>query len=446
MIILFEPFDRKAIVSYYIHTNFICICSNEDVNSIGSSQTVTNESSLINQCPKYDIPYERQRKEISSEHSSLSPSSTHGVSIGTSINSKNYCSETSTDKVIRAPIPKRRKSSKNRNKDTDLPMKRRHTKSTNSQSYGSVSSISSNNRVESVSPDNQKHDTENKDNKLHANDEYGRNVRHSLRAIKISNAVLANVCIGIHLYKSTIIIIVNVHFTYHSLIQGCYSPASSVRSLSTNRSAKESKEKRNREKLLAGAGSEFSLANPEDLEIDYYDYNVTNASAAPGSYLGMDPAYLIWIPPIDSDTQYEKSDDEEDDEDDEEPHYEELPSNFQISPMSNDTIEAPIAEISSESDQSQPVQMKINSSSSTQKASIISNKDKTPHPTIQMIELLPKALRAKNQSLAISEEKDCETEKETSVVKLSTHNNIDEYYELDDIQFADEDECDNDNL
>lgn len=35
------------------------------------------------------------------------------------------------------------------------------------------------------------------------------------------------------------------------------------------------------------------------MELDYYDYNVVNAGAAPGSYLGMDPAYCIWIPPID---------------------------------------------------------------------------------------------------------------------------------------------------
>lgn len=68
---------------------------------------------------------------------------------------------------------------------------------------------------------------------------------------------------------------------------------------STN--AKETKEKRNREKLLAGpAGSEFSIVAPDsDLEMDYYDYNVVNAGAAPGSYLGMDPAFLVWIPPLD---------------------------------------------------------------------------------------------------------------------------------------------------
>lgn len=62
------------------------------------------------------------------------------------------------------------------------------------------------------------------------------------------------------------------------------------------RNLKESKEKKNLQKLLAG--SDFSLGHPEDMEMDYYDYNVTNAGAAPGSYLGMDPAFLVWIPPL----------------------------------------------------------------------------------------------------------------------------------------------------
>lgn len=35
------------------------------------------------------------------------------------------------------------------------------------------------------------------------------------------------------------------------------------------------------------------------MELDYYDYNVVNAGAVPGSYLGMDPQYLVWIPPLD---------------------------------------------------------------------------------------------------------------------------------------------------
>ncbi|XP_018332214.1 uncharacterized protein LOC108741789 isoform X2 [Agrilus planipennis] len=84
---------------------------------------------------------------------------------------------------------------------------------------------------------------------------------------------------------------------------GCYSPALSNTSRAKIRhtNEKESKEKQNREKLLAGPlGSEFSIAGQEtDLELDYYDYNVTNAGAAPGSYLGMDPAFLVWIPPLD---------------------------------------------------------------------------------------------------------------------------------------------------
>ncbi|KAF6212582.1 hypothetical protein GE061_013107 [Apolygus lucorum] len=67
----------------------------------------------------------------------------------------------------------------------------------------------------------------------------------------------------------------------------------STASISGLPSSKECKEKRNRERMLAG--SEFSLNGP-DLEMDYYDYNVQNA--VPGSYLAMDPAYCLWIPPF----------------------------------------------------------------------------------------------------------------------------------------------------
>lgn len=35
-----------------------------------------------------------------------------------------------------------------------------------------------------------------------------------------------------------------------------------------------------------------------DLEMDYYDYNVHNTNSVPGSYIGMDPAYCLWIPPL----------------------------------------------------------------------------------------------------------------------------------------------------
>ncbi|XP_076253063.1 thrombospondin-1 like protein golden goal isoform X3 [Rhynchophorus ferrugineus] len=88
-----------------------------------------------------------------------------------------------------------------------------------------------------------------------------------------------------------------------TLTNGCYSSAASMISTATIRStnAKATKDKKNRERLLAGpGGSEFSIAVPDnDLEIDYYDYNVANTEAVPGSYLGMDPAFLVWIPPLD---------------------------------------------------------------------------------------------------------------------------------------------------
>lgn len=113
------------------------------------------------------------------------------------------------------------------------------------------------------------------------------------------------------------------------LLKGCYSPALSLASTATIRTnnIKESKEKRNREKLLAGPGSEFSLANPEDFELDYYDYNVSNAGAVPGSYLGMDPAYLVWIPPLDGGEILQEIEDDVDG-DDTEPHYEEILPNY----------------------------------------------------------------------------------------------------------------------
>ena len=62
---------------------------------------------------------------------------------------------------------------------------------------------------------------------------------------------------------------------------------------------KERKEKCNLERLLASGCSELSLAAADtDLEMYYYDYNVSNAGAVPGSFLGMDPQYLVWIPPF----------------------------------------------------------------------------------------------------------------------------------------------------
>ncbi|KAH8293436.1 hypothetical protein KR054_000500 [Drosophila jambulina] len=119
-----------------------------------------------------------------------------------------------------------------------------------------------------------------------------------------------------------------------SLTNGCYSPAASVVSTATIRTTsnpKESKEKQNRRRLLARPGSEFSLGNQEELELDYYDYNVINAGSAPGSYLGMDPAYLVWIPPFEEVAEREEDDktpeperDPDPERDEREPLYEEI--------------------------------------------------------------------------------------------------------------------------
>lgn len=254
--------------------------------------------------------------------------------------------------------------------------------------------------------------------------------------------------------------------------------------MSTNRSTnvKESKEKRNREKLLAGPGSEFSLANQEDLELDYYDYNVTNAGAAPGSYLGMDPAYLVWIPPMEVGTKYDGSDSDECSNTDEntEPYYEESSTDFR-SPLSKIIIRTPQPEAptlppfnkslykpnesieNSYTDVLPEVvaaNLFIENTSSSMRSrqnaistSILSHNysssgQKTPIDSIQMNVLQSKVSTNKvyqlpNKHGQREDEKDCDTEKETVVVKSSSYNNINKYYELDDIQFVDEeDDCD----
>ncbi|CAG4935189.1 unnamed protein product [Parnassius apollo] len=80
-----------------------------------------------------------------------------------------------------------------------------------------------------------------------------------------------------------------------TLTNGWYSPAlSGVSSARIRDNPKYTKETCNR-KLLK---SDLSLTSHPEMEIDYYDYEVNNAGSVPGSYLGMDPAFLVWIPPI----------------------------------------------------------------------------------------------------------------------------------------------------
>ena len=47
----------------------------------------------------------------------------------------------------------------------------------------------------------------------------------------------------------------------------------------------------------ASSTSELSMAGA-DLEFDYYDYNMENASAVPGSLFGLDPTLMPWLPSI----------------------------------------------------------------------------------------------------------------------------------------------------
>lgn len=253
--------------------------------------------------------------------------------------------------------------------------------------------------------------------------------------------------------------------------------------MSTNRSTnvKESKEKRNREKLLAGPGSEFSLANQEDLELDYYDYNVTNAGAAPGSYLGMDPAYLVWIPPMEVGIDYDGSGSDEGSNTDEhkEPFYEKNSSDFRC-PLSNsingtakseastlkqlnekekessehnesinffhnDELSEVIAANSFIENTSNAIRSLQKSSTSILSHNYLPSGHRSSIDSIQMIELQStiEEYHLPNIEGQFEDEKDYNTEKETVVVKSSSYNDMNKYYELDDIQFVDEeDECD----
>ncbi|XP_022827860.1 uncharacterized protein LOC111357406 isoform X3 [Spodoptera litura] len=78
-----------------------------------------------------------------------------------------------------------------------------------------------------------------------------------------------------------------------TLTNGWYSPAlSGVSAAKIRVNPKHTKESCNRRLLR----SDLSLTSHPEMEIDYYDYEVNNA--VPGSYLGMDPAFLVWIPPL----------------------------------------------------------------------------------------------------------------------------------------------------
>jgi hypothetical protein len=180
---------------------------------------------------------------------------------------------------------------------------------------------------------------------------------------------------------------------------------------------------------MANPGSQYSISTQEEMEMDYYDYNVVNASAAPGSYLGMDPAFLVWIPPIDEHNGI-ISDLEGD---------EILPVNRDLDPGSNQ--ESPESGDSSPLKiPTKPPRRSLISPSSDDSPGI------SPRDILRKINFLQKNAASEENlqhrsppKIASDIKRISVIEKETSVIKSPSDNRICEYYELSDIKFADDD-------
>lgn len=190
---------------------------------------------------------------------------------------------------------------------------------------------------------------------------------------------------------------------------------------------------------MENPGSQYSLSTQEEMEMDYYDYNVINASAAPGSYLGMDPAFLVWIPPIDESGNI-LSDSE----------------NEEIMPVHSD-IDAGSNKESPEEDEAPKVPAKPPrknlKSPSTEDSKPITSRLINPKEILSKINFRQRRVIEKpcggsvenleNKALPYTKpevKRISVIEKETSVIKSPSDNKISEYYELSDIKFADDEE------
>ncbi|XP_046807352.1 uncharacterized protein LOC111681188 [Lucilia cuprina] len=290
-----------------------------------------------------------------------------------------------------------------------------------------------------------------------------------------------------------------------NLTNGCYSPAASIISSATIRSTnpKESKEKQNRKKLLARPGSEFSLGNQEDFELDYYDYNVTNAGSVPGSYLGMDPAYLVWIPPFDDIPDSPERDEDKTPEplqepDETQPLYQEIKMpkyGHYLSPHSNTNSSNNTTNTSPTSEELSPLSSNLQSKATTPSETDLKNclirkaissnsnqsiggfKQSTPYLTrkqrkqqkqqskstlslggqkesipldelnvtrsVRNLQQMQEPFREQTTTILETDSMNGSyIEKETSVVKSPS--DLQNYLSIDDIQFADESESDHD--
>lgn len=214
-------------------------------------------------------------------------------------------------------------------------------------------------------------------------------------------------------------------FNLHFLLQASYSPALSLSRKAKIRTTneKESKEKRNRETLLNRPGSEFSL-NPEDMEMDYYDYNVTNASAAPGSYFSI--SHLMWIPSL----LQEDFDDEENrinEDDDEDVQEEEDEARIGATRLNVAGDEGIDPGSSSVSPDSEDIQLRCATTAVAK------------HSNLGCAISILSDDEAEVKSDAEQEKDNKMTEKK----QLATSQYYKNYYDqMDDIQFADEEEAD----
>jgi hypothetical protein len=170
-------------------------------------------------------------------------------------------------------------------------------------------------------------------------------------------------------------------------------------------------------------GSQYSISTQEEMEMDYYDYNVGNASAAPGSYLGMDPAYLVWIPPVDESGKI-FSDSENDEVT---PIPSDVESGSSTSQGSTEDVpKIPLKPPRKSLIISDEVKMKIEKLDQAKSSVTDSENENIERRT---------AILVKTDTKRISL-----IEKETSVMKSPSDNKISEYYELSDIKFADDED------
>lgn len=187
--------------------------------------------------------------------------------------------------------------------------------------------------------------------------------------------------------------------------------------------------------------------------MDYYDYNVINASAAPGSYLGMDPSYLVWIPPIDGGNIIN----EMDAEDGGGRIYEEIMPLHILDPGSNGEspedespripLKPPRKLVKTPDDPNIkfPLKLELN----PENLGKLEMQETNSKDFMSKLNFLQKSSSSKTvihrpNKPAVSCEANIKRgsiiEKETSVIKSPSDNKISEYYELSDIKFADDDD------